>query len=239
MVSGIADGFAEAIRLLGAFDGEIYSIIGLSLFVSLSSTLLSTVIALPVGVYVASNRFKGKKIVVRIINTFMGIPPVVAGLIVYLMLTRTGPFGSYRLLFSIYAMVIAQILIVTPIITGLTISAVHLKVKAVKDTCHGLGIGKFKTVLLLLNECKYPIVSAIMAGYGRAISEVGAIMLVGGNIQFRTRVMTTAIVLETGKGNYGKALALGMTLLLVSFGINWVVSSIQEGRSYESRNQEG
>jgi len=237
-MTGINKGIMEALELLLSLDGEIYSIIGLSLFVSLSSTLLSTFIALPVGVYIANNKFKGKKTIVRIINTFMGLPPVVAGLIVYLLLTRTGPFGEYRLLFSINAMIIAQILIVTPIITGLTISAVHLKVKAVKDTCHGLGIGKFKTVLLLLNECKYPIVSAIMAGYGRAISEVGAIMLVGGNIQFRTRVMTTAIVLETGKGNYGKALALGMTLLLVSFGINWVVSSIQEGKDHESRNQE-
>jgi tungstate transport system permease protein len=238
MMTGITEGILEAWELLFSLDGEIYSIIGLSLFVSLTSTLLSAFLALPIGVYIANDKFKGKRIIVRIINTFMGLPPVVAGLIVYLILTRTGPLGEYRLLFSIHAMVIAQVLIVTPIITGLTISAVHLKVDSVKDTCHGLGIGKLKTILLLLNECKYPIISGIMAGYGRAISEVGAIMLVGGNIQYKTRVMTTAIVLETGKGNYGKALALGIMLLMISFGINWVVSSIQEGKAYESRNQE-
>jgi tungstate transport system permease protein len=159
----------------------------------------------------------------------MGFPPVVAGLVVYLLLSRKGPLGRLELLFTPSAMVIAQVLIVVPIITGLTIGAVKLKVGPVQETCRGLGIGSTKTLAMLFHECRYPIISAIIAGYGRAISEVGAIMLVGGNIQYNTRVMTTAIVLETGKGNYDKALALGAILLAISFIINWMIQYIQEG----------
>ncbi|NTW71602.1 MAG: ABC transporter permease [Eubacteriaceae bacterium] len=229
----------EAWRLISTFDSEIYGIIGLSLIVTLSSTVLSALLAVPLGVLIGSNNFKGKNIIVRTINTLMGLPPVVAGLIVYLLLSRTGPLGYFGLLFSPGAMVIAQVCIVTPIIAGLTMASIRLKIKPVKETCQGMGLSKGKTTRLLLHECRYPIISAVMAGYGRAISEVGAIMLVGGNIQFKTRVMTTAIVLETGKGNYGKALALGIILLVISFAINWLIHSVQEGKSYEGRSVKG
>lgn len=236
-VTGITRGLMEALNLIVNLDAEIYGIIGLTLLVTLSSTLISTFIGVPLGMLVGSSTFRLKTLVVRSINAFMGLPPVVAGLFVYLLLTRTGPFGSFELLFSVPAMVIAQVLIVTPIVAGLTISGIRLKLRPVRETCEGLGLTKGKTMRLLLFECRYPILSAVAAGFGRAIAEVGAIMLVGGNIQYKTRVMTTAIVLETGKGNYGKALALGILLLGISFAVNWFINVIQERKSYEDRSE--
>lgn len=224
----ILDSLVKAIKLIASLDGELYRIIALSLVVTIVSTIISASIAVPAGIIAGSTEFKGKRLLVRSVNTFMGLPPVVAGLIVYLFLSRKGPLGSLGLLFTPTAMVIAQVLIIVPIITGITIGAVKLKVSAVKETCAGLGIGRAKTLRMLFHECRYPVMSAIMAGYGRAMSEVGAVMLVGGNIQYNTRVMTTAIVLETGKGNYDIALALGIILLTISFAVNWLLQHIQE-----------
>ncbi|MPW26663.1 ABC transporter permease subunit [Alkalibaculum sp. M08DMB] len=211
-------------------DAEVYNIIFLSLVVTIASTIIAACGAIPLGVLIGSKEFRGKKHIVRFINTFMGIPPVVAGLVVYMSLSRNGPFGGFGLLFTPAAMIIAQVIIVFPIITGLVISAVKPKVKIIWETGKGLGLNESEILRLLFFECKYPIISAIMAGYGRAISEVGAIMLVGGNVQHRTRVMTTAIVLETGKGNFDIALALGIILLSISFVINYLVHRIQEGK---------
>lgn len=221
--------FIQAWRLLASFDGETYGIIALSLAVTVASTGLSALFGLPLGTLAGSRKFRGKKLLMRSIHTLMGLPPVVAGLLVYLFLSRKGPLGTLQLLFTPAAMVIAQILIVLPVVTGLTASAVRLKSAAIRETCRGLGLGEWKTLKLLLYECRYPLMSALLAGYGRAISEVGAVMLVGGNIQYHTRVMTTAIVLETGKGNYDRGLALGLILLLISFFINWAVQRFQEG----------
>jgi tungstate transport system permease protein len=218
----------EALKLITSFNGEIYGIIALSLIVTIISTTISAVLAVPSGLIIGSRDFKAKRLVVRLVNTFMGLPPVVAGLIVYLVLTKYGPLGGLRLLFTPAAMVIAQILIIYPIVTGLTIGAVKLKLGPVQETCAGLGLGRAKTLRILFHECRYTLMSAIVAGYGRAISEVGAVMLVGGNIQYNTRVMTTAIVLETGKGNYDVALALGTILLCISFAVNWLLQHIQE-----------
>jgi len=220
--------FIEAFKLITSFDAEIYGIIALSLVVTISSTLIASVLAIPAGIVIGSSEFKGKRLITRLISTFMGLPPVVAGLIVYLFLSRKGPLGAFELLFTPAAMVIAQVLIIFPIVTGLTIGAVKLKLKPVSETCQGLGLGRLKTLFLLFHECRYPIISAFVAGYGRAISEVGAVMLVGGNIQYKTRIMTTAIVLETGKGNYDIALAIGIVLLLLSFFVNWLLQHLQE-----------
>lgn len=225
----IMKSLGEALKLTVSFDKKIYDIIILTLIVTLLSTVISSVFGVSLGVALGSKEFKGKKFFIRLIYTFMGIPPVVAGLVVYLFLSRKGPLGSLSLLFTPAAMVIAQVIIIVPIITGLTIAAIKLKVKVIEETCRGLGISKIKTLFLVLYECRYPIVSAIISGYGRAISEVGAVMLVGGNIAYHTRVMTTAIVLETGKGNYDTALALGIILLLISFLINWILQYFQEG----------
>lgn len=235
---GITKGLGEAWALIAAFDKELYGIIGLTLVMTLSSTLIATLIGVPLGMLVGTAEFRLKRFITRVLNALMGLPPVVAGLFVYLLLTRTGPLGEFKLLYSLTAMVIAQVMIVTPIIASLTISGIRLKVTPIRETCRGLGLGKGKTALLMLYECRYPVLSAVAAGYGRAIAEVGAIMLVGGNIQYKTRVMTTAILLETGKGNYGMALALGLVLLLIAFAVNWGISLIQERRSDEGRSQE-
>ncbi|NJD03581.1 MAG: ABC transporter permease subunit, partial [Ruminiclostridium sp.] len=173
--SEILNSLYEAWRLITSFNAEIYGIIGLSLAVTILSTCIAAIPGLSFGVLVGSSSFPGKKLLMRIVYTFMGMPPVVAGLVVYLTLSRKGPLGSMRLLFTPAAMVIAQILIVFPIITGLTVSAVKLKADDVKETCKGLGMGKFTTLRLLLHECRYPIISALLAAYGRAISEVGAV----------------------------------------------------------------
>ena len=220
----------EAGRLLISFDSEIYGIIALSLLVTVFSTLIAALLALPSGVAIGSMDFPGRKLLIRVIHTLMGLPPVIAGLVVYLALSRKGLMGGFRLLFTPTAMVIAQVIIVFPIITGFTIAAVKHKSSIIQETCRGLGFLKGKTYLLLLYESRYAVFSAVFAGYGRAISEVGAVMLVGGNIQHHTRVMTTAIVLETGKGNYDKALALGLILIALSFFINWILQNFQEAK---------
>ena len=228
-MADIFESLRKACGLIASFDKELYGIITLTLIVTILSTVISSIIGVSLGVVLGSKEFCGKKLLIRLINTFMGVPPVVAGLVVYLFLSRKGPLGSLGLLFTPVAMVIAQVIIIVPIIIGLTIGAVKLKTKTIEETCRGLGIGKMKTLLLVLYECRYPIGSAIISGYGRAISEVGAVMLVGGNIAYHTRVMTTAIVLETGKGNYDTALALGIILLFISFIINWILQHFQEG----------
>lgn len=233
ILNDLTKSFFEAINLITSFDNETYGIIGRSIIITVLSTLISSAFAISVGVVIGSTKFWGRKNLIRVINTFMGLPPVVAGLIVFLYLSRSGPLGEFQLLFTPTAMVIAQIIIIFPIVCGITIGSVNLKGKQVLETCHSLGFSKFKSYMLLANECRYPIVSALLAGYGRAISEVGAVMLVGGNIQNSTRVMTTAIVLETGKGNYDQALALGMILLIISFILNWVVQSFQADNQHE------
>lgn len=227
-MADIINSFYEALNIIVSFDAEVYEIIMLTFAVTVLSTIVAALFALPLGVMAGTMEFPGKKLFTRLVFTLMGLPPVVAGLVVYLFLSRKGPLGSLGLLFTPTAMVIAQVAIVMPIITGFTISGVKLKSKAIHETCQGLGISRFKTLILLVRECRYPILSAVLAGYGRAISEVGAVMLVGGNIRYNTRVMTTAIVLETGKGNYDRALALGIILIAVSFLINWTVHSFQE-----------
>lgn len=227
-MNDLVKSFYEAWNLIFSFDPEIYGIILLTLKVTLLSSGIAALLGVPAGIIVGSRNFFGKGLIVRLVHTFMGLPPVVAGLVTYIFLSRKGPLGSLNLLFTPTAMVIAQMLIVFPIIMGLSISAVKLKYKVVEETCMGLGLSRVHTLRLLLHECRYPILSAVLAGYGRAIAEVGAVMLVGGNIQYHTRVITTAIMLETGKGNYDKALALGIVLITMSFIINAIMYRIQE-----------
>lgn len=224
----MTDELKEALNLIITWNPELYGIILLTLVVTVLSTFLSSALGISAGVVTGSTEFRGRSLIIRLVQTFMGLPPVVAGLVVFLFLSRKGPLGQLSLLFTPAAMVIAQVIIIFPIVTGLSSAAVRDRSRAIVETCRGLGLTRLKTLLMLLYECRYPIVSAVLAGYGRAISEVGAVMLVGGNIQYHTRVMTTAIVLETGKGNYDRALALGMLLLLLSFLVNWVVQRFQE-----------
>lgn len=224
----LARGFQEAIRMLLSFDPEIYEIVGLSLTVSLSAVAISTCLGVPLGVLIGLYNFKGKHIVIRIIYTLMSLPPVIAGLVVFLFIMRKGPLGSLGLSFTPTAMVIAQICLVTPIITGLTYNIVKEKAPKVRWVASTLGANKTDSMKLLIFELRVGILAAIVTGMGRAISEVGAVMLVGGNIVGKTRVMTTYIAQLQRMGNYDKAIAVGIVLLLIAFTINAVLYNIQE-----------
>jgi len=199
----------------------------MSLTVSLSSTFISSIIGLILGIIVSLNEFKFKKHIMRVANTLMSLPPVLIGLLVYLLLSRKGPLGVFQLLFSPAAMIIAQSFLVFPIIFGLTVSSVSEIAIEVEKTCITLGARKIDTFFTIIKECKLQIFSVITAGFGRAISEVGAVMMVGGNIKGQTRVMTTYIALETGKGNFNEAIIIGFILLLISFTVNSVLFKLQ------------
>ncbi|MGI5891315.1 MAG: ABC transporter permease [Bacillota bacterium] len=212
--------FINALQLIFGADNELRQIIGVTLQMSLTSTTISSLIGIPIGIFLGLYKFTGKSFVMRIINTLMAMPPVVAGLIVFMILSRQGPLGSFGLLFSVTAMVIAQVLLITPIIAGLTASLVGTKAPQMLETTAGIALSRRQELLLMINECKSQLVFFFLTGFGRAIAEVGAVHLVGGNVQFKTRVMTTAIMLETNKGNFEFAIALGVVLLIIAFVVN-------------------
>jgi len=206
---------------------DIFSVVILSLLVSITSSAIASIIGLILGIPVALNEFRFKKAIMRVANTLMSLPPVLMGLLVYMLLSRKGPLGSLSLLFTPAAMIIAQTLLVTPIIFGLTVSSISKTGKEVEKTCLSLGANRYDTFLLIIKESKIQILSIVTAGFGRAISEVGAVMMVGGNIKGFTRVMTTYIALETGKGNFNEAVIIGLILLLISFFVNSILYRIQ------------
>ena len=206
---------------------DILPVIALSLRVSLTAAFIASLFGLTLGVITALNEFKFKKPLMRVINTLMSLPPVLIGLLVYMLITRKGPLGSYGLLFTPIAMIIAQCILVFPIIFGLTVSSVSEAAKDIQLTCITLGAGRRDTLLTILSECRMQLLSVVTAGFGRAISEVGAVMMVGGNIRGKTRVMTTYIALETGKGNFEEAVFIGIVLLCISFFINITLYRIQ------------
>lgn len=199
---------------------EILPVVIMSLKVSIASTVIASVVGITAGILVGLADFKMKKLFLRLLETFMSTPPVLMGLLVYLILSRKGIFGSLELLFTSTAMVIAQTLLVFPIITALTISLTQKQGKKIQKNCQVLGASKFTTLLTIISEMKGQILTIITTGFGRAISEVGAVMIVGGNIKDSTRVMTTYIALETGKGNFEGAIIIGGILLVISLTIN-------------------
>ncbi|MGI6249749.1 MAG: ABC transporter permease [Anaerolineaceae bacterium] len=217
-----------ALDLLFGANPELRGIIWLTLRMSLLSTFFSSLIGIPIGAWVGGSEFKGKGWVVRVLNTFMGIPPVVAGLVVYLLLSRSGPLGSLKLLFSVTAMVIAQVILITPIIASMTANVVSVKAESIRETCYGLGISNQKRMRLTMLEFRPAFIAIVLAGFARAIAEVGAVQMVGGNIQFKTRVMTTAIMMQSNMGYFELAVVLGVILLLISFIINTLVHRIQK-----------
>ncbi|MGD9568914.1 MAG: ABC transporter permease [Sedimentibacter sp.] len=206
---------------------DILPVILLSLRVSLTSALIASVIGLTLGIITALNEFKLKKPIMRVINTLMSLPPVLIGLLVYMLISRKGPLGAYGLLFTPTAMIISQSLLVFPIIFGLTVSSISETAKDIELTCITLGAGRKDTLITIISECRMQLLSVITAGFGRAISEVGAVMMVGGNIKGTTRVMTTYIALETGKGNFEEAVFIGIVLLFISFLVNIVLYRVQ------------
>jgi tungstate transport system permease protein len=226
-MENILNGFAGALNLILSGDKEVYGIIGLSLGVSFVSVAISMIFSVPAGIAIGMNRFPLRRSVIMTINTLMGLPPVIAGLFVYLLLSRSGPLGYLRILHTPKAMIIAQVLLISPIITGVTMAAVKNRGELIKNTAYTLGAGKLQILWTLIREFRTSIGSSLIAGYGRAISEVGAVMLVGGNIKGYTRVMTTAIILETNMGNFDQAIAIGIVLLTLFFLINIFLQRIQ------------
>ncbi len=220
------ESFKQAFELLFPPDRELLQIIGVTLKMSFFSTLISCVIGLPLGTLIGTKNFRGKSIIKKLIHTLMGLPPVVAGLIVYSLFTHYGPLGSLNLLFTVKVMVIAQVMLITPVVTGLTSSFVQSTSKPIIETSRGIGLSNSKTVLLCLSEGRSSLLSVVLSAFGRSIAEVGAVSIVGGNIQWKTRVMTTAIMLETNKGNFSFALALGIILLLIAFFVNALASFV-------------
>ncbi|MEK6661588.1 MAG: ABC transporter permease [candidate division NC10 bacterium] len=224
----IWQGTKQAILLLVRGDPEVLGIALLSLQVSGSATLLSLLVGIPLGTVLALTRFPGRNFAMSLVNTGMGLPPVVVGLFVTIFLWRSGPLGFLELLYTPTAIVIAQLVIAGPIVTGLTMTAVQQVNPRLRLQLVGLGASRLQVVWLLLKEARLPLLAAVMAGFGAVISEIGASIMVGGNIYRQTRVLTTATVLETSKGNFEMAIALSLLLLLLTFAVNWALTWIQQ-----------
>ncbi|MBI4247196.1 MAG: ABC transporter permease [Candidatus Rokubacteria bacterium] len=226
----IVDGVRQALGLLLGGDREIWAVLWLSLQVSGSATLLALALGIPAGVVLALRRFPGRTLLVSAVNTGMGLPPVVVGLFVSLLLWRSGPLGVLEILYTPVAIVIAQAVIATPIVTGITLAAVQNVPEMFRLQLLGLGASSVQMVRVVLREARLPMLAAVMAGFGGVISEIGASMMVGGNIKGQTRTLTTAMVLETGKGNFDAAIALSILLLALIFLVNWALTAIQQRR---------
>ncbi len=224
----IIEGFHKAFFLIVDLEAELLGIIFLSLKVSVLALIIATLAGIPVGAVIGLKNFFGKGIFVSIMNTFMGLPPVVVGLFLYLILSRSGPMGFMGLLYSPAAMIIAQTILAFPIIAALSHSAVVEVDETVKQAARALGATSQQVSYLVINEARYSIMAAIIAAFGRVIAEVGAVLIVGGNIAGYTRVMTTTIALETDKGNFELALALGIVLLSISLIINAFLHIVQK-----------
>lgn len=217
----------QILKLFLSGDQALYEIIFLSLKVSLTATGIGMLLGIPIGTFLGMYRFRGKQLVVMLIYTLMGLPPVLVGVLVYMLLSAKGPLGEWEMLFTPTAMIVAQFFLVTPIISGLTMVAVRGKVRDYLETAVSMGANRLQTAWIIIRESRNGIIAAIITAFGRAIAEVGAVMLVGGNIEHMTRVMTTAIILETRKGNFNLGLGLGLVLLLISFAINaFMVSGV-------------
>jgi len=210
------------------FDPEIFQITILSLQVSTIATLISLLIGLPFGTWLALGDFRGRSILLSIVNTGMALPPVVVGLVVAMSLWRSGPLGNLKLIYTPIAIIIAQTIISAPVVMGLTAAALAALDPRLQQQLLGLGASRPQMVWMLWREARLPLLAALMAGFGSVISEVGASMMVGGNIKGQTRVLTTAIVLETGKGEFEKALALSALLLVLTYLINLALTLIQQ-----------
>ena len=221
-------GSRQALALLARADREIWGILWLSLQVSGSATLISLALGVPAGAALALARFPGRGLLVSIVNTGMGLPPVVVGLFVTLLLWRGGPFGDLEILYTPAAIVFAQAVIAAPIVTGITLAAVGQVPREFRLQLLALGASRAQMLWLVLREARLPMLAAVMAGFGGIISEIGASMMVGGNIKGQTRTLTTAMVLETGKGNFEVAIALALLLLVLIFLVNWMLTAIQQ-----------
>ena len=223
----ILDGFKKAFLLIFHLNPELWGIISLSLLVSGAALITATVVGLPLGAAIGLKKFPGRGFIISALNTFTGLPPVVVGLFVYLLLSRSGPLGFMGLLYTPWAMIIAQTILALPIVAALCHSAIVHVDPIIRQASLSLGAAPFQAAITIINEARYGILSAVITAFGRVMAEVGAILIVGGNIAGYTRVMTTAIALETDKGNFELALALGVILLIISLIINAILHAVQ------------
>ena len=219
--------FGEALRLITTLDPELIEIAGLSLRVTLSAVAIGAAIGIPLGALLAISRFPGRTALITVVNALMGLPPVLAGLTVYLMLSTSGPLGVFQLLYTPTAMIIAQTVLVTPIVAAITRQTVADLNSEYDEQLRALGAGAVDRLATLIWDGRFSLITAVLAGFGRAIAEVAAVMIVGGNIDHVTRTMTTAIALETSKGNLPLAIGLGMLLMLIAFAVNAAVASVR------------
>lgn len=224
----ILEGIKKAFDLIVSLDREVLGITLLSLQVSGLATLISLVIGVSAGTAVALANFRGRKFIISLINTGMGLPPVVVGLFVTILIWRNGPFGFLEILYTPSAIIIAQAIIATPIIMGISLAAIQHLPENLRLQILSLGATRLQMVWVLIKEARLPLLAAVMAGFGGVISEVGASIMVGGNIKGYSRVLTTATVMETGKGNFDVAIALGIILLLLAFMVNLILTQIQQ-----------
>ena len=221
----------EALGLLFVGDAELYGIIVRTLLISGMATLAAMLLGIPLGYALARGRFPGRTLLLGMVNTGMGMPPVVVGLVVWLLLTRSGPLGAWELIYTPRAMILAQLVIATPLVVGFTAASIQALPAQLPDLLTSLGAGRVQALWILSREARLGLLAAVMAGFGAIVSEVGASMTVGGNLRGSTRVLTTAIVTETGRGNLPVALALGCLLLGLAFAVNLLLTLVQQRRT--------
>ena len=221
------DAFAAAVALIAAADPDLAAIIALSLKVSLTAVVIAAVVGMPIGGLIALADFPGRRVLIVVFNALMGLPPVVVGLVVYLLLSRSGPFGVLDLLFTPTAMIIAQVILVIPIVVALTRQILETLWDEYRETLASFSATPLQCLAVLMWDGRFLLVTGVLAGFGRAIAEVGAVMIVGGNIDQMTRVMTTAIALEASKGDLALALGLGLILLAISLVLNVLAQSLR------------
>lgn len=224
----IVEGFIQAVQLIASLDQEVIEITARSLLISLSACLVGSLIAIPIGGFIHFREFGGKRGLVTIIQTLYALPTVLAGLLVFLLLSRSGPFGFFRLMFTPTGMVIGQIVLIIPLMIGMTLIALSGVSRTKQDTVISLGASELQTVIVIVKEARFAILGGVILGFGRAISEVGAAMMIGGNIRGYTRVLTTAIALETSMGNLSLSIALGIILLAIAMVVTGILFLVQE-----------
>ena len=231
----ITQGMIQAVDLIVTLNPDVMEIALLSLYISLSATIIAALISIPLGGVIHFSDFRGKRALIVVIQTLYSVPTVVVGLLLYLLISRSGPLGFLGLLFTPEGMILGQSLLIMPIMMGLVISALGGVDKSISDTLVALGATGFQKIIEIVKEARYAILSAVVLGFGRAIAEVGVAMMIGGNIRGFTRVLTTAITLETGMGEFGLSIALGIILLIIALIVVVILNIITSGMSQESQ----
>ena len=226
----IWNGLVRAFQLIFTFDPEVMSIAGLSLRIAVTSTVIAAIIALPLASLLHFNNFRGKRILISLIQTFYSIPTVTVGLLVFVLFSHSGPLGGLDLIFTPTVMIIGQIILVMPIVLGMSVSALSGVDRNIIDTARSMGANGWQMMLVIIKEARFAVIAAVVLAFGRAISEVGLAMMVGGNIRGFTRVLTTAISLETSKGDWELSMALGIILIFIALVINIIMNRIQQRR---------